>query len=1159
MIMEMCKNLFFKFSILIFALSFSLPLLAQEVTQENGGNMKARADLELLKVKDITTGKIPTNAYWDALMKTKQSKEFYNNTHLRTGALTWVERGPTADAVGPSNGNTRANNAVSSGRIRAVQVDGSDATGKTVWVAGVDGGLWKTTDVTVAPANWTVVNDYLSNLAVTDICQNPANKDILYFCTGEAYGNSDAVAGVGVFKSIDHGVTWSQLSSTATFTFNTRIVCDYLGNVYLATRGSGLQRSTDGGLTWTNITPTGMSTNICDLEISSQTAAGRLHVVGGIFSAQSYRYTDAPTTVASAGWTAPTTAFPSYNNRAEIACLGNTLYACPADASYQVPTVYKSINGGATWTATTTQPTSGWASGQGWYALAIGIDPSNANNCIVGGLDNYKTTDGGTTWAKISNWVGTTGQYAHADQQDICWYDNGNKLLFANDGGLYFSADKGTTIRDRNVGLRIKQFFSVASHPTTTNYFIAGAQDNGNHQFTNPGLSTTVEVMGGDGAFVAIDQDQPQYQFIAYVYNQYRRSTDGGATWSQVNLSSSSASGLFINPFDYDNINNRLYASGTAGSYLYWSNPQTGSTNVNIAIADFNGAKVSTAKVSPFTSNRVYFGTTGGRIVRVNDATLASPVSVNLTGVGMPAGFVSSINVGTNDNFLIATFSNYNVNNVWVSTDAGATWTAVDGNLPNMPVRWAMFEPGDNTRAIIATETGVWETSVFSGATTSWIPSLNFPSVRTDMLAYRSGDRTLAAATHGRGLFTTIIPTTAAVCNAPATASSSSVTSNSATVSWSAVTGAVSYNVDYKLASATTWTVLAANTTALSANITGLTPASNYSFRVNTNCSGSTSTYTGQSFITLAAPTCNAPASVTSSAISASGATISWPAVSGAVNYSVDYKLATATTWLIQTAGTTSLSTTITGLTASSSYNVRVRTNCSGNSSAYTQANFTTIAATSACPGTLDVSTNGVYTGSATIPFNTDVKGTISASGDIDFYKFVITTGGTATITLGTLPFDYDVDLISSNGTTILQSSALGGTSSETITRTYTAGTYYIKVFGYAGANSATSCYTLKVQLGTASLQEPLIPMNDVKTLVKFYPNPAKNELNLSTTERLDEKSMVQISDISGKILISEPFISNPQSFDVSELKPGLYILNVITANKKASYKFIKE
>jgi len=83
------------------------------------------------------------------------------------------------------------------------------------------------------------------------------------------------------------------------------------------------------------------------MEISSTSASGRLHVVAGIFSAQAYCYTDIPVTVAAGTWTSPAVAFPSFNNRAEIACSGSTLYALPANGTDHVPAIYKSTDGGA--------------------------------------------------------------------------------------------------------------------------------------------------------------------------------------------------------------------------------------------------------------------------------------------------------------------------------------------------------------------------------------------------------------------------------------------------------------------------------------------------------------------------------------------------------------------------------------------------------------------------------------------------------------------------------------------------------------------------------------------------------------------------------------------------------------------------------------------
>ena len=83
-------------------------------------------------------------------------------------ALSWIERGPNGDFTG--GGNPRPTGQQTSGRIRAVMIDSLDPTHKTVFAGSVAGGLWKTTDITVSPSDWTLVNDFLSNLAIADIC-----------------------------------------------------------------------------------------------------------------------------------------------------------------------------------------------------------------------------------------------------------------------------------------------------------------------------------------------------------------------------------------------------------------------------------------------------------------------------------------------------------------------------------------------------------------------------------------------------------------------------------------------------------------------------------------------------------------------------------------------------------------------------------------------------------------------------------------------------------------------------------------------------------------------------------------------------------------------------------------------------------------------------
>ena len=742
--------------------------------QENEGEYDGPEEAiqqEIEMTRDLTTGRVP----WDKLLNAKLATESAKETsrQLRLSALSWEERGPNADVVGPSNGNTRANSGITAGRVRALMVDSLDPTKKTVFAGSVSGGLWKTTDITASPAVWTPINDFLSNLSIAAICQDPRPgfQQTMYLCTGESYYNADAAQGVGVFKSTDGGSTWSFLSSTSAYNFGTRIVCDYLGNVYLATR-SGLFRSTNGGTNWTNITPsTAASIAICDMEITSTATLSRLHIVTGINSAQSYRYTDNPATVtAGSGWNSPTVPFAVFNNRAEIAVSGNVLYAMPANGSNQVTQIFKSTDGGDNWAATTGTPPatasgSPFANGQAWYDLSVRINPANPNECIIGGIDCARTLDGGDTWQRISAWVGTGGQYVHADQHDIQWWDGGNKLIFGCDGGVHYSSDKGNTIRDRNTGLRVKQFYSVALHPTQPNYFLAGAQDNGVHQLSTAGLGNSVEVTGGDGAFVAIDQDQPTYQFGSYVYNNYRRSSNNGASWSSINISSST--GRFINPWDYDNTANIIYACTGTGNFLRWNNPQTATgastidTNI-ISVPQFAGQRPSAIHVSPYTAHRVYFGTGNGKVIRVDQANTATPSATEITPPGAPGGYVSCVTTGSSDNALMVVYSNYSVQNVWVTLNGGGTWTALDdaggANLPNMPVRWALFHPDTDNKAFIATETGVWETEQYNGVNTIWEASPSMPNVRVTMMKYRSSDRTIVASTYGRGVWTTTVP-----------------------------------------------------------------------------------------------------------------------------------------------------------------------------------------------------------------------------------------------------------------------------------------------------------------------------------------------------------------------------------------------------------------
>src|SRR5262249_14082333 len=143
--------------------------------------------------------------------------------------------GASWTAVGPGNVG---------GRVRAVL----PLSATTVFVGGIGGGIWKTTNCCSTSTTWSPVNDFLANLAVATLVVDPTNANTLYAGTGEGFSNQDAVRGAGIFKSTDGGSTWAQLASTNTSSwyYVNRLAISPNGATLLAATNSGIWRSTDG-------------------------------------------------------------------------------------------------------------------------------------------------------------------------------------------------------------------------------------------------------------------------------------------------------------------------------------------------------------------------------------------------------------------------------------------------------------------------------------------------------------------------------------------------------------------------------------------------------------------------------------------------------------------------------------------------------------------------------------------------------------------------------------------------------------------------------------------------------------------------------------------------------------------------------------------------
>lgn len=713
------------------------------------------AELEFLKTMNPATLTVPRTALQTAREKTKEALK---KSKAAIAGVSWTERGP--NNVG--------------GRTHALMFDPNDATRKKVWAGAVAGGLWFNNDITSSASSWQKVNDFWATISVSTIVSDPSNSQTFYVGTGEGF-TQDA-RGAGIWKSTNGGSTWNQLASTTPtnsnhFTWIQKIVVHSSGTIFAATRSNvsgsgGVMRSTDGGLTWMQI----YNTATADIDIASN---GDIYI--GTFGGVVARTTN-PTAVGNPTWTNfnPSTG----GQRVELAIApsassvtGSTVVYAIASNGSDIQWFRKTTDGGTTWTSVTVPKyleqscgfgTTDFTRGQSWYDLTMKVRPDNANVVLVGGIDLHGTTNGGTSWNLLSYWTGgCSRQYVHADQHAIEFRStNFNEIIGGSDGGVTYSTNAGTgssvgvSFNDRNNNYNVTQFYACAMNNTNgSNVYIAGAQDNGTQRFTVAGINSTDMVNGGDGGFCFIDQTNPNIAIASYVYNNFYRSTNGGLSFTGTLLGENT--GLFINPADYDNTANVLYTAGGSGTMKRVLNVETSPSSGSVTLSGVG--QITTIKANCFTANRIYVGNSSGDVFRIDNAH-ATPTVTNISG-SLPAGYTSSIDVGANDDELLVTYSNYGVKSVFYTNNGGTTWVSKDETaygLPDMPIRWALFNPNDTKQVLLATELGVWSTSDVKATNPGWEPTNSgLANVRCDMLRFRTADKQVAIATFGRGLYTT--------------------------------------------------------------------------------------------------------------------------------------------------------------------------------------------------------------------------------------------------------------------------------------------------------------------------------------------------------------------------------------------------------------------
>jgi len=651
------------------------------------------------------------------------------------------------------------------GRIRGIMWDPNEASGNKVWSCSVTGGLWFNDDITNENSAWQAVNDFWPGLTTNCIAYDPNNTNVFYVGTGEyhtsrvTYRESSGV-GFGIWKTSDGGLSWELIPSTADFKYisdikvrdedgTSVIYAGVVSGMYWGTQQSepndGLYRSTDSCDNWTQVLPNIEGENEpyapADIEITTN---GRIFIgtmknlnnIGGA----TILHSDDGT---AGSWTVMDTYDNIIPNDPDYPIPGRVvLAAAPSNpeivyaivgagwynsAGFNLARgryILRTSNGGDSWTEKNLPGgDESWAS-LSWHAFAVSVNPIDPDNIMVGGLDCWKSANGGNSWTHVSDWslmyYGGGDDYVHADQHWQTYKPGSSEtLLLSTDGGVFYTENASApnpVFEEKSKNLSTLQFYSCDINPVPgQNHFVGGLQDNGTLLFQGSPLTINDMIQGGDGAYCFFDENQPTYLITSTYYNSYRLHLN----YSSINSFGESGTGVFINPADYDSENNILYCNavtfsgGYSNQLLKISNVTTSPYNNFINLGTGLSVYFSHVKVSQHSPNgtsTLFLGSQNGRLFKVTNAQ-ATPSVEEIGGSGFPTAYISSVAIGGSEDTLLVTFSNYGVPSVWQTYDGGIFWEDVSSNLPDMPIRWAVYHPQNALQIMLATELGIWGTN----------------------------------------------------------------------------------------------------------------------------------------------------------------------------------------------------------------------------------------------------------------------------------------------------------------------------------------------------------------------------------------------------------------------------------------------------------------
>ncbi len=622
-----------------------------------------------------TTGVIAPeylNRVQDQLKDFEESRSFVN--------LTWRQLGP--DNFG--------------GRTRAIMFDNQDATAKTLYAAGVSGGIWKSENVGIS---WQKINSESYNLNVT--CMQQDAGGTIYAGTGESFaaetmsgleemGFTGGFMGQGIFKSTD-GNNFTLIPSTqpqfndanSDWAFINELAVNLNSGSLFAATNSGLKYSTDGGNSWSVAKDTSgaeLVMNSFDVQVSSDGA------IVACIDNSCYISTSGDVDAFVNRSTGDSVSLPSEDvGRIEFAFAPsdpNVLYASVVDNDGSLYNIYRSDDKGLNWRIIQPgSPSISIFSGQGVYDNALAVFPEDPDRIILGGVDAWDgrkiQETGFFGWSSISTAISPPffPNYLHVDHHAYVFQPGSNNtFMVGTDGGVAIGSivEGEYVFEGSNRNYFTTQFYNIGPSGIG-NYVLGGAQDNGTILITGDGNTTKQGemILGGDGGACVVSLIDRNVLVVSDVDADLRRSEDGGANYSTQFIDDLSLAANFFNTpmalwesFNNENSRDSLWyyakaeipggtriqvQSKNSGQPFYYTTP----ANVTLMPGDSILVKdIVSSRYFIATFNKVYMTNELHRFEKTPEWFEVSNNTVGLVGASQCISYSSDANhvfVGTRD------------------------------------------------------------------------------------------------------------------------------------------------------------------------------------------------------------------------------------------------------------------------------------------------------------------------------------------------------------------------------------------------------------------------------------------------------------------------------------------------------------------------------